>query len=77
MGGTRGKPREQQNQATYRVENGRIAEIWTTRENYATIFGAKVRHPLRWLFVLVEMAVWRRLPSRRRTRSPRNAEKAS
>jgi hypothetical protein len=71
-----GKPREQQNKATYRVENGRIAEIWTTRENYAPIFGAKVRHPLRWLLVLVEMAVWRRLPSRRRTRSSRNVEKS-
>jgi hypothetical protein len=62
-----GKPRDQQHRATYRVENGRIVEVWTTRENYASIFGTKVRHPLRWLLVLVEMAIWRRLPSRRRT----------
>ena len=71
-----GKSPAQQNQATYRFENGRIAEIWTSRENYAAIFGAKVRHPLRWLLVLVEMAVWRRLPSRRRTRSSRETEKS-
>jgi hypothetical protein len=72
-----GKPGAQQNQATYRFDNGRIAEIWTTRDNYSAIFGAKVRHPLRWLSVLVEMALWRRLPSKRRTRSSRNVETAT
>ena len=55
----------QEHQASYRVENGRVAEIWTTRGNYEMIFGPKVRHPVRWLFVLLEMAVWRRLPWRR------------
>jgi hypothetical protein len=59
-----------QHRATYRVENGRIAEIWTTRGNYEMIFGPKVRHPVRWLFVLVEMAVWRRLPWRSRPLIP-------
>jgi hypothetical protein len=60
-------------QATYRVENGQIVEIWTTRANYEIIFGAKARHPLSWLLVLLELAVWRRLPSRRsaRTSHPR------
>ncbi len=53
---------QQQNEASYRLEAGRIAEIWTTRQNYEMIFGAKVRHPVRWLSVLLEMAVWRRLP---------------
>jgi len=56
----------QEHQATYRIENGRIAEVWTTRGNYEMIFGPKVRHPVRWLLVLVEMAIWRRLPWRRR-----------
>ena len=59
-----------QHHATYRVQNGRIAEIWTTRGNYEMIFGPKVRHPVRWLLVLLEMAVWRRLPWRRRTLFP-------
>jgi len=56
----------QQNAATYRIADGRIAEVWTTRENYVTIFGARARHPLRWLLVLVELMIWRRLPSGRR-----------
>jgi hypothetical protein len=58
----------QEHAATYRVEQGRIAEIWTTRRNYEMIFGAKARHPLLWWFVLLRMAVWRRLPWRRRPR---------
>ena len=64
-----------QGEARYRIENGRIAEIWTSRGNYEIIFGAKVRHPLTWLLVLLELAVWRRLPWRRgaRTSHPRPA----
>jgi hypothetical protein len=34
------------------------------------IFGPEVRHPVRWLLVLLEMAIWRRLPSRRRAQIP-------
>ena len=60
----------QEHQATYRLENGRIVEVWTTRGNYEMIFGPKVRHPVRWLLVLLEMAIWRRLPSRRRAQIP-------
>ena len=60
----------QEHQATYRARNGRIVEIWTTRGNYEMFFGPKVRHPVRWLFVLLEMAVWRRLPWRSRTLIP-------
>jgi hypothetical protein len=60
----------QEHQATYRLENGRIVEVWTTRGNYEMIFGPKVRHPVRWLLVLLEMAIWRRLPWRRRAVSP-------
>ena len=55
-----------QGEARYRLEHERIAEIWTSRANYEIIFGATVRHPLRWLLVLVQLAVWRRLPWRRR-----------
>lgn len=62
--------RRQEHHATYRLENGRIAEVWTTRGNYEMIFGPKVRHPVRWLFVLLEMAVWRRLPWRGRALIP-------
>ena len=61
----------QPNQASYRVQGGRITEVWTTRGNYAMIFGAKVRYRLTWLLVLLEMAVWRRLPWNRRARSSR------
>ena len=42
----------QEHQATYRLENGRIVEVWTTRGNYEMIFGPKVRHPVLWLLVL-------------------------
>lgn len=60
-----------QGQVRYRVANGRVAEIWTSRGNYEIIFGAKVRHSLSWLLVLLELAVWRRLPSRKkRTTQP-------
>lgn len=51
--------------ARYRVTNGRIAEIWTSRSNYEVIFGDRVRHPLRWMLVLLWMAIWRRLPLKR------------
>ncbi len=30
--------------ATYRLENGRIVEIWSTRSNYAFLCGAHVEH---------------------------------
>jgi hypothetical protein len=60
----------QEHQATYRLEDGRIVEVWTTRGNYEMIFGPKVRHPVRWSLVLLEMAIWRRLPWRRRAVIP-------
>lgn len=59
----------QQNEARYRLENRRIVEVWTTRGNYEMIFGAKVRHRLSWLLVLAQMALWRRMPWRERTRA--------
>jgi hypothetical protein len=60
----------QEHHARYRFEQGRIAEVWTTRGNYEMIFGPKVHHPVRWLLVLVEMAIWRRLPWRRPAQIP-------
>ena len=66
----------QENRAVYRLDGGRIVEIWTNRGNYEMIFGAKVRHRLTWLLVLLEMAVWRRLPWTRRARWTRNAEES-
>ena len=52
--------------ARYRVVDGRIVEIWTSRWNYETIFGPRVRRPLSWLLVLARMALWRRLPWKHR-----------
>jgi flavin-dependent dehydrogenase len=51
--------------ATYRVEDGRIVEIWTGRRNYDLIFGWRTRHPFSWLLVLAQMALWSRLTSPR------------
>lgn len=62
--GARAAPRG--GSARYRVVGGRVSEIWTEARNYEIIFGAAVHHPLRWLLVLVRMALWRRLPWRRR-----------
>jgi len=59
-----------QGQVSYRLASGRVVEIWTTRGNYEIIFGAKVRNPLSWLLVLIELAVWRRLPSRKKRTIP-------
>ena len=62
--GARGKWSPRGGSARYRVVDGRIAEIWTSRWNYEIIFGPKVRHPLSWMLVLTRMALWRRLPGR-------------
>jgi hypothetical protein len=51
--------------ARYRVQDGRIAEIWTSRSNYEVVFGSKVHRPLSWMLVLLRMALWRRLPWKR------------
>jgi hypothetical protein len=51
--------------ARYRVQDGRIAEIWTSRSNYEAVFGSKVHRSLSWMLVLLHMALWRRLPRKR------------
>ncbi len=63
--------------ARYRVVDGRIVEIWTSRWNYEAIFGAKVHHPLSWLLVLARMALWRRLSRRNAARSNPRSEGSS
>jgi hypothetical protein len=63
--------------ARYRVVDGRIAEIWTSRWNYEAIFGPKVHHPLSWLLVLVRMALWRRSSRRSAARSHPTSEDGS
>jgi hypothetical protein len=63
--------------ARYRVVDGRIVEIWTSRWNYEVIFGRKVRHALSWLLVLVRMALWRRFSRRNAARSNPGSEDRS
>jgi len=63
--------------ARYRVVDGRIVEIWTSSSNYEIIFGPKVHHPLRWLLVLVRMALWRRFSRRHAARSDPTSEDRS
>lgn len=46
--------------ATYRVEHGRIVEIWTERHNYELIFGRRARNPVLWMTVLAQMSLWSR-----------------
>ena len=63
--------------ARYRVVDGRIVEIWTSRWNYEVIFGPKVHHPLSWMLVLVRMALWRRVSRRNAARSnPRSEDRS-
>jgi hypothetical protein len=63
--------------ARYRVVDGRIVEIWTSRWNYEIIFGPRVRRPLSWLLVLVRMAMWRRLSRLHAARSHPASEEAA
>lgn len=63
--------------ARYRVVDGRIVEIWTSRWNYEIIFGPRVRRPLSWLLVLVRMALWRRLSRLHAARSHPTSEDAA
>ena len=47
--------------ATYRIEDDRIVEIWTTRSNYILIFGPMMRYRIGCMFVLLELMLWSRL----------------
>jgi hypothetical protein len=45
--------------ATYRLENGRIAEIWSTRRNYAFLCGAHVEYHWGLAYELLRTQWWR------------------
>ncbi len=45
--------------ATYRLENGRIAEIWSTRTNYAFLCGTHVEYHLGLAYELLRTQWWR------------------
>ena len=45
--------------ATYRLENGRIVEIWSTRTNYAFLCGAHVEYHLGLAYELLRTQWWR------------------
>jgi flavin-dependent dehydrogenase len=55
-------------EAVYRVQGGRITEIWTHRTNYTLMFGWRARHDWAWLTVLVHMSLWKRFAYRVRGR---------
>jgi hypothetical protein len=55
--------------ATYRVQDGLVVEIWTTRTNYPFILGPIIRFRLGLLLVLAYVGIW--------SRWPRRAERAS
>jgi hypothetical protein len=44
--------------ATYRLENGRIVEIWSTRTNYAFLCGAHVEYHLGLAYELLRTQWW-------------------
>lgn len=44
--------------ATYRVQNGRVVEIWTTRTNYTFILGPIMRFRIGLLIVLAYVGIW-------------------
>lgn len=45
--------------ATYRIHDGRIVEIWTTRTNYTFILGPLMRSQWGLALVLLYFSVWR------------------
>jgi hypothetical protein len=45
--------------ATYRLENGRITEIWSTRRNYAFLCGAHVEYHWGLAYELLRTQWWR------------------
>lgn len=50
--------------AIYRLEDGKITEIWTKRTNYTLIFGPLIRYRLGLLLVMFHVYLWGRLPGR-------------
>lgn len=50
--------------ATYRVQAGRVVEIWTTRTNYTFILGSIMRFRIGLLMVLAYVGIWSRWSQR-------------
>lgn len=50
--------------ATYRVQDGKVVEIWTKRKNYILMFGPIMHYELGWVAVMVYLGLWNRLPGR-------------
>jgi hypothetical protein len=50
--------------ATYRVQDGKVVEIWTKRKNYILIFGPMMKYEPGWVTVMVYLGLWNRLPGR-------------
>lgn len=46
--------------ARYRLRDGQVAEIWTTRRNYTFMFGPGMRHWPGCLAVLLRLRAWAR-----------------
>ncbi|MEY2431183.1 MAG: hypothetical protein QOC92_908, partial [Acidimicrobiaceae bacterium] len=60
-----GSSSSEEGSATYRVKDGRITEIWTSRTNYDFILGRKARSRARMLAVGARLAMVTRLRSMR------------
>ena len=69
------RAREIKASATYRFEEGRIAEVWTTRGNYEIMFGPRVRSQVGLLVVFARLLLWMKLP-RREAPAPRMLREA-
>lgn len=59
--------------ATYRFENGRVVEIWTTRTNYILQFGGWLHSRVGLLWVVLHFNYWRRFVGRIDLRTPPEA----
>ena len=56
--------RQKNASATYRFQDGLIAELWTTRRNYEMMFGPLVRSHAGLLLVFARLLLWMKLPRR-------------
>lgn len=55
------KESDEEGGAVYRVKEGKIVEIWTTRTNYPFMFGNMMKYNLGWLAVLTYLYFWSKL----------------
>ena len=43
---------------TYRIEQGKIVEVWTTRQNYAFIFGDIIKSQIGLFIIYLQLRIW-------------------